>query len=299
MPDPRQNLEAVLNRLAVAMAIEPEGSDTLRDRLADGVVALEACGTPADRKHADGARAVLRSPNLAGLADWLAQVAPQGAEPPVPVAEAPPGPPTVEDDLASLKMDPDLAAMFVAEALDHLATIENTLLQLEATPGDQKLLNDVFRPFHTIKGNSGALGLGRMQQLAHTVENMLDLARAGRYALGAAEFDAILQSVDVLSALIRDTQARLHGAPGEDLEPRRVAMVTLFEGLVRRGPAIAEAAPAPREPMTSTPTPLVVPVAAPVPVTNAPVAAASAPAPARNRTPAAPGLAAAAGAETI
>ena len=57
--------------------------------------------------------------------------------------------------------------MFVAEALDHLGTIESVILQLEVTPGDSKLLNDVFRPFHTIKGNAGALGVTSVQELAH------------------------------------------------------------------------------------------------------------------------------------
>ena len=80
------------------------------------------------------------------------------------------------DELATLAADPEMMGMFVAEALDHLGTIESVLLQLEGAPGNAKLLNDVFRPFHTVKGNAGALGVTSVQELAHCVENLLDLA---------------------------------------------------------------------------------------------------------------------------
>ena len=107
-----------------------------------------------------------------------------------PVAAAPPPPaPIVEPspvvlseefdsdaaDLEVLRSDPELASMFIAEALDHLSSIEATVLQLEEAPDDQKLLNDVFRPFHTVKGNAGALGVKSVQEFAHKVENLLDL----------------------------------------------------------------------------------------------------------------------------
>ena len=83
--------------------------------------------------------------------------------------------------------------MFVAEALDHLGTIESVVLQLEGAPADDKLLNDVFRPFHTVKGNAGALGVTSVQELAHSVENLLDLARAGKHPMGPDEIDVVLR----------------------------------------------------------------------------------------------------------
>jgi hypothetical protein len=62
-----------------------------------------------------------------------------------------------DNELAFLRDDPEMADLFLAEALDHLGTIEAALLALDERPGDVKLLNDIFRPFHTIKGNAGAL----------------------------------------------------------------------------------------------------------------------------------------------
>ena len=147
-------------------------------------------------------------------------------------AQAPASRSRVDEDVAALQGDPELAAMFIGEALDHLSSIEACVLQLEAAPGDTKLLNDIFRPFHTVKGNAGALGVTRVQELAHKVENLLDLCRSGRHALGPAETDAVLEAVDVLTALINDIQARLNGQPGTDLEPRRCTLMEVVDGLV-------------------------------------------------------------------
>ena len=89
-------------------------------------------------------------------------------------------------ELCMLQADPELAGMFFAEALDHLGSIESIVLALESAPSDVKLLNDLFRPFHTIKGNAGALGITSVQETAHKVENLLDLARSERQPPGAA-----------------------------------------------------------------------------------------------------------------
>jgi two-component system chemotaxis sensor kinase CheA len=151
---------------------------------------------------------------------------------PAPVANASAVQSRVDEDLAALQGDPELAAMFIGEALDHLGTIEASVLQLEASPDDSKLLNDIFRPFHTVKGNAGALGVTRVQELAHKVENLLDLCRSGRHAFGPAETDAALEAVDVLSALVTDLQARLNGQPGTDLEPKRLALMDVVQRLV-------------------------------------------------------------------
>lgn len=125
----------------------------------------------------------------------------------------------VEEDLAILASDAELAGMFFAESLDHLGSIEANVLQLEATPADVKLLNDVFRPFHTVKGNAGALGVSRVQELAHKVENLLDLARSGQLAMGPDDFDLVLRSVDVVTTLLRDLQQRLGASPAPTTKP--------------------------------------------------------------------------------
>jgi two-component system chemotaxis sensor kinase CheA len=143
----------------------------------------------------------------------------------------------IEADVASLAADPEMAAVFIAEALDHLGTIEATLLRLESAPEEVTLLDDVFRPFHTIKGNAGALGVMTVEALAHTVENLLDRARAGHHRMGPAEFDIVLKTVDLLTAYMRELSARVAGGGGIDPEPRLLELMRLVDTVVKRGAA--------------------------------------------------------------
>ena len=46
----------------------------------------------------------------------------------------------------------DLLQDFLVEAGDLLSDVDNKLVELEHSPDDPGLLNDIFRGFHTIKG---------------------------------------------------------------------------------------------------------------------------------------------------
>src|SRR5215211_6690256 len=113
----------------------------------------------------------------------------------------------VDDELATFAADPELAEMFVADGLDHLGTIEQTILKLEASPADLSLVNDLFRPFHTIKGNAGVLGIRSVESFAHKLETLLDLARSGAHPIGPSEIELVLQAVDVLQLMVKELPA--------------------------------------------------------------------------------------------
>lgn len=139
--------------------------------------------------------------------------------------------PLNDAELETLRADPELAAMFIAEALDHLGTIEAAVLQLEGSPTELNLLNDIFRPFHTVKGNAGALGIASIQQVAHKTENLLDLARSARRCLNSAESDAVLKSVDLLTTMVADLNVRLAGQAPRDVQATRVALLETLDQL--------------------------------------------------------------------
>ena len=150
-----------------------------------------------------------------------------------------------DDELAILAADPEMLSMFVGEALDHLGTIESVVLQLEGAPADVKLLNDVFRPFHTVKGNAGALGVTSVQELAHCVESLLDLARAGRHAMGPDEFDIVLRAVDLLTIMMQELPDRVATGTPSSVTARRDALMEAVDALIAGGSSAAVAAPRP------------------------------------------------------
>ncbi len=146
-------------------------------------------------------------------------------------------------ELVFLQADPELAGMFFAEALDHLGSIEATVLALESAPGDTRLLNDLFRPFHTIKGNAGALGVTSVQEVAHVVENLLDRGRSGRHPIGQTEIDVILRAVDVVTTMLNGLRRRLDGLTAPDVSADSAALIAEVERVTADSPTVASASP--------------------------------------------------------
>ena len=52
-----------------------------------------------------------------------------------------------------------MLGLFVQEANEHLETLENDLVALEASPQNAELLNRLFRAIHSVKGTAGFFGL--------------------------------------------------------------------------------------------------------------------------------------------
>jgi len=163
----------------------------------------------------------------------------------------------IDDELATFAADPELAAMFVSDGLEHLGTIEQTILKLEYAPNDLELVNDLFRPFHTIKGNAGVLGLRSIETFSHKLETLLDLARSGAHRIAAAEIEVVLAAVDVLTTMVKDLPSRAAGQPVADQTAPCERILSAVDALIAD------------ETKSPTPTPI---VAAP-PEPDAPAAA--------------------------
>ncbi len=93
---------------------------------------------------------------------------------------------------------------FIDEANEHLDGCEKSLLALERQPGDMALVDDLFRDFHSLKGETATVGLIAMRGIAHVCEDLLHRVRSGGGALSGSETDHLLNAVDLLrSALTR------------------------------------------------------------------------------------------------
>ncbi|PQO33840.1 chemotaxis protein CheW [Blastopirellula marina] len=104
--------------------------------------------------------------------------------------------------------DPALLAEFVTESREHLADVEGQLLEIESAGADidVDLVNKVFRAIHSIKGAAGFMGLTRINELAHALENVLGKMRTKELAPNSAIVDVMLRAADALSGLINDVE---------------------------------------------------------------------------------------------
>ncbi len=112
-----------------------------------------------------------------------------------------------DDEVASTGLpaafdDVDLFREFAFEANEHLETIEETVLELEANPTDTDLINQIFRPIHSVKGGAGFLALTGMNKLAHTTETLLDRCRKLELPVTPEIIDICLKSSDALQQMI-------------------------------------------------------------------------------------------------
>ncbi len=117
--------------------------------------------------------------------------------------------------------DLSLLEDFIPETVEHLEELEDSLLALEADPGDGKVLGNLFRSAHTIKGSAEYLGLKCIATIAHRLENLLDILHQGERSPDARLLDTLMESRDRIAALVADLQNhREERTPIEDLVER-------------------------------------------------------------------------------
>ena len=106
----------------------------------------------------------------------------------------------------------DLLQDFLQEAHDLLSDVDNKLVELEKTPEDTGLLNDIFRGFHTVKGGAGFLNASELVTLCHLTENLFDRLRNGELQLTSELMDVIMDA----TRGVRD----MFGELGQGVQPQ-------------------------------------------------------------------------------
>ncbi|MCA9179538.1 MAG: chemotaxis protein CheA [Planctomycetales bacterium] len=104
--------------------------------------------------------------------------------------------------------DRELVDEFVVESQEGLADVENQMLSIEAqgVNVEEDLVNSVFRTMHSIKGAAGFLGLDRIGQLAHGLEEVLDYLRNRKVVPTSELVTAVLTAADFMQGLIDEIE---------------------------------------------------------------------------------------------
>jgi len=92
--------------------------------------------------------------------------------------------------------------IFIEESKEHLQILNETLLELENSPENMELLNEVFRVSHTLKGMSATMGFNKMKNLTHNMENVLSEIRNGKIAVTSNLLDVLFKCLDALEVYI-------------------------------------------------------------------------------------------------
>jgi two-component system, chemotaxis family, sensor kinase CheA len=135
------------------------------------------------------------------------------------------------------------AALFQAEAREHLAELDAALLALEASVRDGAdavvtgaHVATLFRGMHTIKGMAGSMGYTAVEKVSHALESRCEPLRSGDEPLHADVLALIFEGTDVLRTAIDDAARGAETAP---------AMIGSLLVRLRRPVVAATAAAAP------------------------------------------------------
>src|SRR5882762_6575686 len=109
----------------------------------------------------------------------------------------------------------DLLREFLTETNESLDTVDNQLVRFEQDPNNAKILDNIFRLVHTIKGTCGFLGLPRLEALAHAGETLMGKFRDGMPVTVEA-VSLILSSIDRIKEILAGLEATETEPEGTD-----------------------------------------------------------------------------------
>lgn len=92
--------------------------------------------------------------------------------------------------------------IFIEETKEHLQSLNEQLLVIEAEPENMDTINEIFRAAHSLKGMAGTMGYKRMQRLTHDMENIFSEIRNGKMKVSASLVDVLFQCLDALEAYL-------------------------------------------------------------------------------------------------
>lgn len=100
---------------------------------------------------------------------------------------------------------------FTAEAEEIIEKLNSELLALGSEKGDAHpdTLNGIFRSAHTLKGLAGMFGLKSLTEVSHNMENLLDALRLGKITLSDGILDALFESVEVITEIVKGNEEDL------------------------------------------------------------------------------------------
>lgn len=99
------------------------------------------------------------------------------------------------EEIEGERVDAELRCAFMDDAMRCLASMESSLLSLESNPADPNALQTLGRELHTLKGASASIGLARLADYIHSVEDAIgEIEKSDQ----PAPLDSLLNYVDTI-----------------------------------------------------------------------------------------------------
>ncbi|MEK7802871.1 MAG: chemotaxis protein CheA [Deltaproteobacteria bacterium] len=124
-----------------------------------------------------------------------------------------------EDDIKSLK------ETFYQQARELMESLVQEILSLEDSRDRVQRLKVIKRIFHTLKGDSGSVGLKELAGLIHRAEDLVQLVDKKSMEIDSSLTDLLLKIADCISETIETNRTDSWGSP---LVPAVLGMIDIF-----------------------------------------------------------------------
>ncbi len=146
----------------------------------------------------------------------------------------------------------ELMASFREELAERLAAVNAGLLTLEKEPEvgqRERLLEELFRHVHSLKGAARAVDLASIEALAHGIEDVFGAVRLGLVSLTPELFDLLYRGVDLIEAAMASVDAGQEVDPALDLSGYLTRLSAAWRGeMSSPEPSLTPDKPSSREP---------------------------------------------------
>lgn len=142
--------------------------------------------------------------------------------------------------------------IFIDETKEHIQTLNDQVLILEAEPENIDTVNEIFRAAHSLKGMAGTMGFKRMQRLTHDMENVFSEIRNGKLNVNADMIDIVFKCLDAIEGYLANIVETSDEGTEDNEEVIALLNAALEQG-ISGGDAAKEAEEKAEEPKTEKP----------------------------------------------
>ncbi|MDP4266734.1 MAG: chemotaxis protein CheA [Bacteroidota bacterium] len=100
----------------------------------------------------------------------------------------------------------EFSQIFVDEASEHIAKLEEAVLKLENDKNNHELIDQIFRVMHSLKGAAGMFGFEKIGEYTHGLEDIYENIRTGKTEITEELIDITFDSVDHLRNLLANPE---------------------------------------------------------------------------------------------
>ncbi len=101
-----------------------------------------------------------------------------------------------------MELSEELVKDFLSEAFELVGSLEESLLNLEKDPENQKAINEIFRSVHTIKGGAATVGFNEIKEFTHLFEDVMDMVRKKSLTITKDHISKFLTAKDEIEKML-------------------------------------------------------------------------------------------------